>query len=73
MKTILTLIIILGLTSCSYYQDGSANNSVNITPQYNYGGYSYGGYYPYNYYGYYPYNYYGYYGSYYPYYRGWRY
>jgi len=65
MKTILIIVAMLGLTSCAYYQDGSANNSVNITPQYNYGGYGYGGgYYPaYN--GYYPA-----YGGYYPAYGG---
>ena len=62
MKKLLTLIVILGLTSCAYYQDGSANNSINITPQYNYGGYGYAaygyaGYYPYTYYGYYPFYY----------------
>lgn len=64
MKTLLTIIAVLGLTSCAYYQEGSANNSVNITPQYNYGGYGYGGYYP-TYVGYYPA-----YGGYYPAYGG---
>jgi hypothetical protein len=64
MKTLLTMIAALGLTSCAYYQDGSANNSVNITPQYNYGGYGYG-YGGYGYGGYYPA-----YGGYYPAYGG---
>ncbi len=66
MKKILTIIALLCLTSCAYYQDGSANNSVNITPQYNYGGYGYNPYYypGYAYSGYYPYACYNYYGGY---------
>lgn len=61
MKTILTIVAALGLTSCAYYQQGSSNNSVStiVQPQYNavgygggYAGWGYGpGYYPYGCYG----------------------
>jgi hypothetical protein len=66
MTKILATFLILSITSCAYYEPGSANNSVNTYVQPTYTGYGYGGYYPY-YGGYYPYSYYG---GYYPYYGG---